>query len=127
MEAIAQSGGKVLAMKKPSRKKDADWQVFERQARICKAFSSPIRLYIIKLLGQGERPLSELQEELGISVPNLSQHLAVLRAAGVVQTRREGQHVFCSLPIPEVTQACTLIHGVIRRQIEQTKSLLASG
>ncbi len=113
-------------MKKESLKKDtSDWQIFERQANICKAFANPIRLYILHQLGKREWAVSELQQMLGISVPNISQHLAILKAAGVVVTRREGKRVFCSLPIPEVKQACDLIHNVLRRQIKDSRSLVA--
>lgn len=112
-------------MKKTDKKTNPDWQVFERQSRICKAFASPIRLYILHQLGKGDCAVADLQKMLGISVPNLSQHLAVLKAAGVVVTRREGKKVYCSLPIPEVKQACELIHNVLRRQVRDSRSLVA--
>jgi DNA-binding transcriptional ArsR family regulator len=58
-------------------------------------------------------------------VPNLSQHLTILKNAGVVVTRKEGKRVYCSLSIPEVKQACDLIHSVLKRQIEESRSLVA--
>ena len=112
-------------MKSADKKKSSDWQIFERQATICKAFAHPARLFILHQLGKQEYSVAELQKELGISIPNLSQHLAILKAAGVVITRREGKRVYCSLPIPEVKQACDLIHGVLRRQIRDSRSLVA--
>jgi ArsR family transcriptional regulator, virulence genes transcriptional regulator len=113
-------------MKKEVAKKETpDWEIFERQSRICKAFANPIRLYILHQLGKRDWSVAELQELLGISVPNISQHLAILKAAGVVVTRREGKRVFCSLPIPEVKQACDLIHSVLRRQIKHSSNLVA--
>jgi hypothetical protein len=48
----------------------------------------------------------------------------ILKAAGVVATRREGKRVFCPLPIVEVKQACDLIHGVLRRQVHESRSLV---
>jgi DNA-binding transcriptional ArsR family regulator len=101
-----------------------DWQVFERQAGICKAFANPIRIFILHQLGKREWSVTELQKMLGISVPNLSQHLSILKSAGVVVTRREGKRVYCSLPIPEIKQACDLIHNVLRRQIKESRMLL---
>ncbi len=112
-------------MKKPDKKEAPDWQVFERQSRICKAFANPIRLFILHELGKHDLSVAELQKMLGIAVPNLSQHLAVLKSAGVIMTRREGKRVFCSIPIPEVKQACDLIHGVLRRQIKESRTLIA--
>jgi ArsR family transcriptional regulator, virulence genes transcriptional regulator len=108
-----------------AKREQQDWEIFERQSRICKAFANPIRLYILHQLGKQDWSVTELQQMLGISIPNISQHLAILKSAGVVVTRREGKRVFCSLPIPEVKQACNLIHNVLRRQIKDSSSLVA--
>jgi len=106
-----------LAPRKDSKVASLDEQVLEKQVRICKAFANPTRLQLLDLLGQREWPASELQEKLSITKPNLSQHLAVLKAAGVVSTRRDGKQVFCSLAFPEVKSACRLIRDVLRAQI----------
>ena len=111
--------------KEKTTKEQPDWEIFERQSRICKAFANPIRLYILHQLGIKDWSVAELQQMLGISVPNMSQHLAVLKSAGVIVTRRSGKRVFCSLSIPEVKQACNLIHNVLRRQIKDSNSLVA--
>ncbi len=112
-------------MKKQNKKTGQEWQIFEKQSQICKAFANPARLYILHLLGKHEYAVSDLHEILGISVTNLSQHLAILKAAGVIVTRREGKKIYCSLSIPEVKQACQLIHGVLRRQIHDSQGLVA--
>jgi DNA-binding transcriptional ArsR family regulator len=106
-----------LAPRKDSKVASLDEQVLEKQVRICKAFANSTRLQLLDLLGQREWPASELQEKLSITKPNLSQHLAVLKAAGVVSTRRDGKQVFCSLAFPEVKSACRLIRDVLRAQI----------
>jgi len=103
--------------------KQLEDQIYERQVLICKAFANPIRLRILDLLSNGGRSSSSIQETLGISRTNLSQHLAVLRSAGVVATRREGKQIHCSLAIPEVKQACTLIRNVLRAQIRHGQRL----
>jgi len=100
-------------------------EIYERQARICKAFAHPGRLQILDLLGEGERRVSELQEALGISKTSLSQHLSVLKSAGVLATRREGKQIYCSLAMPEVKQACQLIRKVLRAQITASHRLVA--
>ena len=102
-----------------------DMEIFERQARICKAFAHPGRLQILDLLGEGERGVSELQEALGISKTSISQHMAVLKSVGVLSTRREGKQIFCSLSMPEVKQACRLIRKVLQAQIEASHRLVA--
>ena len=106
--------------KQPARVEE---QIRERQVRICKAFASSTRLHLLDLLGEGEWPVAGLQEELAISKPNLSQHLAVLKAVGIVRTRREGRQIYCSLAIPEVKKACRLIRDVLRAQIRSGRNL----
>lgn len=107
----------------PTRKSH-DEEIFERQAQICKAFAHPARLRILDLLGEGERGASELQRELGLSKTSLSQQMSILRAAGVLTTRRKGKQIYCSLAIPEVKQACQLIRGVLRAQIAASYRLV---
>jgi len=112
-----------MAVSKVAIKRDAE--IYERQARICKAFAHPGRLQILDLLGDGERGVSELQEALGISKTNISQHLSVLKSAGVLATRREGKQIYCSLAMPEVKQACQLIRKVLQAQIAASHRLVA--
>lgn len=97
--------------------------IYEKQVSICKAFANPIRLRILDLIAQRPYAASELQEELAISKANLSQHMTILKAAGVVVTRRDGKQVYSSLAIPEVKQACHLIRNVLRAQIRNGQQL----
>lgn len=87
---------------------------FERQAQVYKALSNPTRLRLIELLGKKQRWASELQEGLGISKANLSQHLSVLRAAGVVSTQREGKQLYCGITLPEVKAATITLRNMTK-------------
>lgn len=98
-------------------------EIYEKQVVICKAFANPVRLRILDLVAKRERSVSDLHKVLEISEANLSQHLAVLKAAGVVATRRTGKQVHCYLAIPEVKQACALIRNVLRAQIRNGRRL----
>ena len=98
-------------------------ELYERRAGICKAFANPVRLKILDLVAQRARAVSELHQRLGISEANLSQHLAVLRGAGVIATRRTGKQVHCYLAIPEVKKACALISNVLRAQVKNGQRL----
>ena len=102
-----------------------DIEIFERQAQICKAFAHSGRLQVLDLLGQGELGVSDLQEALGISKTNISQHLSILKSAGVIATRREGKQIYCSLAMPEVKQACQLIRKVLQAQIAASHRLVS--
>jgi len=105
--------------------KSIEEQVFERQAMICKAFANPVRLQLLDLLGKKTCIVGELQQQLGITKANLSQHLTILRSAGVIITQRQGKQVICSLAMPEIKQACTLIRNVLNAQIRASKELVS--
>lgn len=98
-------------------------EVYERQVGICKAFANPTRLRILDMVARHDYPAADLQKHLSISKANLSQHLAILKAAGVVLTRRDGKRVHCHLAIPEVKKACALIRKVLRAQIRNGRDL----
>ena len=98
---------------------DAEDQIFEMQVRICKAFANSTRLRMLDLLAKHEHTVSDLQSALGITLPNVSQHLSILKAAGVVTTRRDGKQIYCSLTLPEVKEACQLIRNVLRAQLQK--------
>ena len=106
------------------RKNDISSEIYERQARICKAFAHPGRLQILDLLGDGEMGISELQSALGISKTGMSQHVAILKSVGVITTRRNGKQIYCSLAMREVKQACQLIRKVLHAQISGSHRLI---
>jgi DNA-binding transcriptional ArsR family regulator len=64
---------------------------------LLRALANPARLRIALRLLEGECAVAELETELGVRQPNLSQHLAELREAGLVATRRESRAVFYRL------------------------------
>jgi ArsR family transcriptional regulator len=105
-------------------KPDAEEQVFDMQVRICKAFANSTRLRMLDLLAKREHTVSELHDALDITLPNVSQHLSILRGAGVVTTRRDGKQIYCSLTLPEVKQACQLIRDVLRAQLRNGRKLV---
>ena len=102
----------------------SDDQIFEMQVRICKAFANAVRLRMLDLLSKREYSVSELQSALGITLSNVSQHLSILKAAGVVITRREGKQIYCALALPEVKDACQLIRNVLRAQLRNGRKLV---
>lgn len=105
-----------------SRKSEAR-KVYEMQARICKALAHPTRMHIMDLLGKRPYTVSDLQRELEIPLPNVSIQVAILRSAGIVETRKEGKKVYCSLALPEIKQACHLVHCVLRAQVRNAQKI----
>ena len=76
----------------------------DRSAAIAKALADAKRLCVVERLADGERSVSDLSRDVGCQVPNMSQHLAVLRSAGIVASRREGSTVFYRLADPDVLE-----------------------
>jgi DNA-binding transcriptional ArsR family regulator len=66
----------------------------ESAAGLLKALANPHRLQILCVLGEGELAVGALNERIPLSQSALSQHLAVLRADGLVSTRRESQTIY---------------------------------
>jgi ArsR family transcriptional regulator len=66
----------------------------DRSAAVARALADPKRLCVLELLADGgERSVGDLSRCVGCQVPNMSQHLAVLRTAGIVASRRQGSTV----------------------------------
>jgi DNA-binding transcriptional ArsR family regulator len=81
-------------------------------ARMLKALGNEQRLLILcNLLGQ-QLSVGELNARLELSQSALSQHLALLREAGLVDTRREAQSIFYSLPAGPVTRIMALLQDI---------------
>ena len=86
----------------------------QRFAAVGRALADPKRLCVLEVLAAGERSVSELSRDVGCQVPNMSQHLAVLRSCGLVETRRDGSNVFYRLTDPRVIEAYRLIQSIAR-------------
>ena len=86
----------------------------DRSAAIAKALADAKRLCVVERLADGERSVSDLSRDVGCQVPNMSQHLAVLRSAGIVASRREGSTVFYRLADPTVLEVYRLLQQVAR-------------
>ena len=83
-----------------------------RTAAIARALADPKRLCVVERLAAGERSVSDLSRSVGCQVPNMSQHLAVLRSAGLVTSRREGSTIFYRLADQRVLEAYRLLNQV---------------
>jgi ArsR family transcriptional regulator len=86
-------------------------EMYALHARLCKAIADPKRLLILDALRDGELSVGELAEELGLSQPNTSQHLAILRERNVVTTSRAGNTIYYSLNSRKVLDAVDLLRS----------------
>jgi DNA-binding transcriptional ArsR family regulator len=99
---------------------ERDPEHYRRHAAICRVLTDPKRLMLLDVLRGGERSVGELAEVIGVSLPNASQHLAVLRTAGLVDGRRVGTTVRYELAEPAIVEACDVIDRIVRRRTNET-------
>ncbi len=105
-----------------------DRKLYEMQAQLCKTLSNPKRLEILDILREeGEITVNALAELLEIPKANTSQHLAVLRQAGVVNTRRDGINVFYSLRSDRISEACALTRQILVERLEDQMAMMKGG
>ncbi len=97
--------------------------IWNLQSEVMKILASPRRLEILHRLAHGPMEVGRLADEMGISQPNVSQHLAMMRSAGVVEAERDGREVRYRLTDPEVITACNLMRGVLMRRLARLGEL----
>jgi ArsR family transcriptional regulator len=118
----------VLATNGPRRTSSVRQLVLpisELKADLFRALSHPARIRILETLSVGERSVGEMQPEIGIELSHLSQQLGVLRRAGLVASRKEGQSVFYSVKDPLVTQLLAVAKKLLISSLTETRDLLA--
>ena len=99
-------------------------RLYGQYARIGKALGNPARLEILELLAQGERTVESLTTELRLSTANTSQHLQVLRGAGLVDSRREGLFIHYRLADDSIVPLSTAIRTVAERRLTDLDRLV---
>lgn len=100
--------------------KALDEHLLELQARLIQALAHPKRLKLLQLLGRGEASAGALADALGVSRPNLSQHLGVMHERGLVRVRRVGANRLYRLAYPEIKDACAMFQDVLAAQLTRT-------
>ena len=104
--------------------------LYTLKAEFFKTLGHPARIQILELLVQGERSVGELQAEVGLEGSHISQQLAVLRRAGVVEFRKQGNSVIYSVASPDMAElmavARKVLTGVLNDQVGLLKDLKAS-
>jgi rhodanese-related sulfurtransferase/DNA-binding transcriptional ArsR family regulator len=99
-------------------------RIYEQFSRVGKAIASPRRLEVIELLAQGERTVESLASALSVPVANASHHLQVLRAARLVDARKEGTFVFYRLAHPDVFELARTIRILAERQFAEVDRIV---
>ena len=104
--------------------RDAKRALFAEFARVGKALGHGNRLELLELLAQGERSVETLADLAALSVANASQHLQRLRRAGLVTTRRQGQHVFYRLADDSVVALLVALCRIAEGNLAEVDKLI---
>jgi len=94
------------------------------KAEIFQALAHPTRIAILDLLREGEMPVNAFAEQLNLEQANLSQHLAVLRAKQIVNTRKAGNQVFYTVRDPLIWKMLDLMRRYFQKQVGESMAML---
>ncbi len=98
--------------------------IFDLQAELCQTMSNATRIRIVHALRDGPRHVADLAEMLALSQAKVSQHLAVLRAGGIVSAHREGSQVAYRITNPKIERICDLMREVLAEQAAERSELI---
>jgi ArsR family transcriptional regulator len=104
--------------------------LYQLKAEFFKTLGHPARIRILELLAQHDHSVGELQVAVGLESSHMSQQLAVLRRAGVVIARKQGNLVIYSMASTEMAEllavARRVLTGLLNDQVSMLKDLKAS-
>ena len=98
--------------------------VFDCFAEVAKALGHGRRLEILELLAQGERSVEALADVAGLSVANASQHLRLMRQAGLLVSRRDGKRIFYRVSDASVLDMVAALRRVAESNIAEVRDLI---
>jgi len=91
---------------------ETEIQPFEPQAQLFKLLAHPARLAIMEILRDGEHCVCHMEAHLGLRQAYISQQIAVLREAGLLQDRRDGWNIFYRVTDPRIFIALDTIQAI---------------
>ena len=98
--------------------------LIELVAQRFRVLGEPMRIKLLDRLREVDATVGELQEALGASQQNVSKHLGVLHAAGMVSRTKDGNHTRYAISDPSVFELCDQVCGGVRRQLEELEAIL---
>jgi ArsR family transcriptional regulator len=103
---------------------ERDKDLAAERARVIKALAHPSRIYMVARLSSGDASVGELVEAVGADVSTVSKHLSILRQAGILTDRKEGNRVLYSLKCPCIMQFIRCIDDIILKEAQDGLSCL---
>ncbi|MBI2135479.1 winged helix-turn-helix transcriptional regulator [Candidatus Woesearchaeota archaeon] len=99
-------------------------ELCKMHAEICTVFSNPTRLEILNLLREGEMSVTELIEKTRLSQANISQHLSIMKAKGIVASSRDGKNIYYKLTNPKIIKAFDIIRDVLAERLRENGKII---
>ena len=106
------------------RSREMKDRLYELHAQLCRAMASERRLEILDNLKRGEKCVDQLSKSIGSTKANTSQHLSVLKEAGIICGRKDGRYVYYSICDSRIARACGLIREVMLDRLRKQESSL---
>ena len=98
--------------------------LIELVAQRFRVLGEPMRIKLLDLLREGDLTVGEVQEAVGGSQQNVSKHLGILHAAGMLSRTKDGTQVRYSISDPSVFELCDQVCGGVRRQLAELEAIL---
>ncbi len=108
----------------PGSSLDASRPIYQVKAEFFKTLGHPGRIRVLEVLRDGEHSVSDLVEQVGLESSHLSQQLAILRRAGIVQARKAGSLVFYSASDPRIFELLEVAKAILTASLTGTRQLL---
>ena len=89
-----------------------------------RVLAEPMRIKLLDQLRGGDATVTELQEALGATQQNVSKHLGILHAAGMLARTKDGNHVRYAIADRAVFELCEQVCGGVRRQLDELDAVL---
>ena len=93
-------------------------------ARRFRVLGDPLRVRILDLLRDQELSVNALAEQLGAGQQNISKHLSLLTDAGMLERRKDGNHVYYAIADPGVFALCEQVCGSVQSQLATLAALV---
>ena len=95
-------------------------QIFKLQAKTLKALAHSRRLEIVQLLQNQQLPVTDIYQMLDLPQANVSQHLIVLKQAGILSTRKQGKQIYYQVTDPVFFNALTCLREFLVKKHKDT-------
>jgi DNA-binding transcriptional ArsR family regulator len=98
--------------------------LIELVAQRFRVLGEPMRIKLLDRLREGDATVGELQQVLGASQQNVSKHLGILHAAGMLARAKQGNHTRYAISDPSVFELGDQVCGGVRRQVAELEAIL---